>query len=121
MLERLADHRSASTAARAGAALAAVLAAQGDERAARLRLQRVLAGEYRDHHVVYTVGAAYAQLGDPVNALRWLRIAADTGFPCRPWFDADPLLAPLRRVPAYSDLLAHVDAQRAAGRPASGQ
>ncbi len=117
MLEQLAGHRSASTAARAGAALAAVLAAQGDAGGARVRLQQVLAADYRDHHVAYGIGAAYAQLGDPANALRWLRIAADTGFPCRSWFEADPFLAPLRRLPSYGDLLAHVDTQRAAGRP----
>lgn len=120
MLEQLADHRSASTAARAGAAYAAVLAAQGNARDARVRLQRVLAAEYRDHHVAYGVGVAYAQLDDAQNALRWLRIAADTGFPCRSWFEADPLLAPVRRLPAYGELLAHVDAQRAAGRPIGG-
>jgi hypothetical protein len=62
--------------------------------------------------VDYSLGAAYAQLGDFAQADRWLRIAADTGFPCVPWFERDPLLEPLRRRPDFSDLLAYVRARR---------
>ena len=119
MLETLAGHRSASTAARAGAALAGVLAALGETTRANEHLQRVLAGKYRDHHVAYGVGAAYAQLGDPASALQWLRVAADTGFPCAPWFDADPLLAPLRGTTDFASLTAHVNTRRQASRAAS--
>ena len=119
MLETLAGHRSASTAARAGAALAGVLAALGETTRANEHLQRVLAGKYRDHHVAYGVGAAYAQLGDPASALQWLRVAADTGFPCAPWFDADPLLAQLRGTTDFASLTAHVNTRRQASRAAS--
>lgn len=112
MLETLANHRSASTSARAGAALAGVLASQGDAAAARLHMRRVLKGEYRDHHVAYSLGAAYAQLGDAGAAIGWLRTAADTGFPCLPWFERDPLLEPLRRRQEFGDLLAYVRARR---------
>ena len=97
MLETLAGHRSASTAARAGAALAGVLAALGETTRANEHLQRVLAGKYRDHHVAYGLGAAYAQLGDQASALQWLHVAADTGFPCAPWFDADPAAGAVAR------------------------
>ncbi len=112
MLESLANHTSASTAARAGAALAGVLAAQGEPAAARLQMDRVLTRDYRDHHVAYSLGAAYVQLGDIDAAGRWLRIAADTGFPCVPWFERDPLLEPLRRRQEFSDLLAYVRTRR---------
>ena len=112
MLESLANHQSASTSARAGAALAGVLAAQGEPAAARLQIDRVLQRDYRDHHVAYSLGAAYAQLGDHDAAGRWLRIAADTGFPCVPWFERDPLLEPLRRRQEFSDLLAYVRTRR---------
>jgi hypothetical protein len=67
---------------------------------------------YRDHHVAYGLGAAYAQLGDAARASHWLRIAADTGFPCLPWFERDPLLEPLRGRDDYSELLAYVRARR---------
>ena len=112
MLESLAAHSSASTAARAGVALAGLLAAQGDHEAARRQLDQVLSRPYRDHHVVYGLGAAYAQLGDTTRATHWLRIAADTGFPCVPWFERDPWLEPLRRRPAYAELIAYVRGKR---------
>ena len=63
LLESLASHSSATTSARAGVSLAGVLAAQGDAAGARAQLDRVLARPYRDHHVAYGLGAAYAQLG----------------------------------------------------------
>jgi DNA-binding winged helix-turn-helix (wHTH) protein/TolB-like protein len=112
MLEGLSIHRSASTAARASAALAGVLAAQGEHRASRLLLDRVMTANYRDHHVAYSIGAAYAQLGDADASRQWLRTAADTGFPCVPFFERDPLLEPLRRLPGFTDLVGYVRSRR---------
>ena len=112
MLQSLAYHRSASTSARASAALAGVLASQHQASAARQQIERVLKGAYRDHHVAYSLGAAYAQLGDINAADRWLRTAADTGFPCLAFFERDPLLDPLRRRAEFEDLLAHVRMRR---------
>lgn len=112
MLESLATHASASTATRSAAALAGVLAAQGQSAAARLHVDRVLARDYRDHHVAYSLGAAYAQLGEIDNAIRWLRTAADTGFPCLTWFERDPLLEPFRLRPEFVELQAYVRARR---------
>jgi DNA-binding winged helix-turn-helix (wHTH) protein/TolB-like protein len=119
MLEELSNSKSASTAARAGAALAGVLGAQGEAAAARSIIERLLKNSYRDHHVAYSLGAAYAQLGDDAEANRWLRTAADTGFPCLPFYERDPLLEPLRRVPAFPDLLAHVRLRRETALTAS--
>jgi tetratricopeptide (TPR) repeat protein len=112
MLESLADSRSASTAARAGAALAGILADRGEFDAARLRIAHALTGGYRDHHVAYSLGAAYAQLGETNEAHRWLKIAADTGFPCVTFFERDPLLEPIRSRPDFQGLLAYVRARR---------
>ena len=112
MLEELSKSQSASTSARAGAALASVTAAQGEAAKARLLIDRTLTGEYRDHHVAYSLGAAYAQLGDYLSADRWLRTAADTGFPCLPFFERDPLLEPMRRRVEFKDLRDHVRERR---------
>jgi DNA-binding winged helix-turn-helix (wHTH) protein/TolB-like protein len=112
MLTSLAADTSASTATRAGAALAGVLAAQGDAAGARRHIAAVLAREYRDHHVAYGLGAAYAQLRQLEEAARWLRTAADTGFPCLTWIDRDPLLEPLRGDPNFPALRAYVQARR---------
>ena len=112
MLEALASHPSASTAARAAAALAGILAAQGEREAARRMVDRVVSHPYRDHHVAYSLGAAYAQLGESPEAVRWLGTAADTGFPCLIWFERDPLLEPIRQDAQFRGILARVQAQR---------
>jgi DNA-binding winged helix-turn-helix (wHTH) protein/TolB-like protein len=114
LLKELSTHSSASTQARAAAALAGVLAAEGETDAARSTLDRVLALEYRDHHVAYSIGAAYAQLGDHRQALTWLGRAADTGFPCLIWFERDPLLEPLRNRAEFSQILERIKTQRQA-------
>jgi tetratricopeptide (TPR) repeat protein len=116
MLESLATSASASTSSRAGAALAGVVAALGDRTAALASLDRVLAREYRDHHVAYSVGAAYAQLGEHAEALRWLNTAVDTGFPCLIWFERDPLLEPIRRGAGFAATLDRARAQRELAR-----
>jgi len=113
MLESLAESKSASTAARAAAALAGVLAADGASSQAQGLIDGVLMHGYRDHHVAYSLGAAYGQLGETATAYRWLRTAADTGFPCLPFFEHDPLLEPLRRRSDFSQLLRHVSERRA--------
>jgi adenylate cyclase len=111
ILESLSRSSSASTAARAGVALASILA-RAHPADARAHIDRVVKREYRDHHVAYNLGTAYAQLGDAAEATRWLKTAADTGFPCLIWFERDPLLEPLRAALAFPDLLQYVRARR---------
>ena len=112
MLEELTREPSASTSARSRVALASVLARSGDFEAARRLVDSVLAGEYRDHHVEYGIGAALAQLGDPDGAVAWLRKAANSGFPCVVWYERDPWLAPLRKHSGFLDLAADLAARR---------
>jgi DNA-binding winged helix-turn-helix (wHTH) protein/TolB-like protein/tetratricopeptide (TPR) repeat protein len=102
---------------RAQASLASIEAATGLGRDARARIAAIVSGPDLDHHVAYSLGAAYAQLGDPAASLRWLERAADSGFPCYPWFARDALLDPLRANPRFVQLLArlkdaHDDARR---------
>lgn len=52
-----------------------------------------------DHHVAYSLAAAYAQLGQRDQALYRLQQAVHLGFPCYPWYARDPLLEPLRSDP----------------------
>jgi len=105
----------AQASTRARALLASFRAAQGDRRAADSLLALVTGGGYEDHHVAYSVGAAYAQLGDRGRAGSWLTRAAPTGFPCYPWYEKDPLLAPLHADPEFRILLTRLrDARNAA-------
>jgi serine/threonine-protein kinase len=93
------------------ATLASFLAAGGERRRAQALLDTLTVGGYMDHHVAYSVGVAYAQLGNQTAALAWLRRSAESGFPCYPWFARDPLLAPLRRTPEFTAFLAELRAQ----------
>jgi TolB-like protein/DNA-binding winged helix-turn-helix (wHTH) protein len=81
----------------ARATLAALRAARGATAEARALAEGVAREPRLIHHAAYGLGTAYAQLGDPETAVRWLSRAAATGFPCFPWFDRDPLLNPIRR------------------------
>jgi TolB-like protein/DNA-binding SARP family transcriptional activator len=105
ILRELVASGSVSTAARARAVLASIVAAAGSRDEARALVQSVEAGDYVGHHVAYSIGAAHAQLGDPRAAVRWLERAAATGFPCYPWYTRDPLLAPLQSDSGFKRLL----------------
>jgi eukaryotic-like serine/threonine-protein kinase len=96
---------SARSQRRAQATLASFLAANGRSTEAAELIDVVIAGSYMDHHVAYSLGAAYAQLGRPREAMKWLAEARTSGFPCYPWFEQDPLLSPLRRSSVFQSFL----------------
>ena len=87
---------SARRERRAQATLASFLAKRGEQAEARSLIAIVTAAPYHDHHVAYALGVAHAQLGEADEAFRWLTDARSNGFPCAPWFERDPLLAPLK-------------------------
>jgi hypothetical protein len=47
-------------------------------------------------------------LGQPEQAASWLTKAMETGFPCYPWFERDPLLDPVRQDPRVRRVLTQV-------------
>ena len=117
MLGAIARHGRPDT--RAQATLASIEAAVGMRDEARGRIRVLVRAADMDHHVAYSLGAAFAQLGEVGASMKWLNQAADTGFPCYPWYARDPLLDPLRRKPAFEELLArlrlaHQEARRRA-------
>ncbi|HEX4947726.1 MAG TPA: tetratricopeptide repeat protein [Blastocatellia bacterium] len=88
------------------AMLASFLAALGKKAEAESFLGEVTSASETFHHAAYSIGAAYAQLGDRAKAREWLGRAVKAGFPCYPAYDADPLLRPLRSDPEYQRFLA---------------
>jgi TolB-like protein len=90
---------------KAQAVLASFLAARQDITSARTLVKAILDSGYVDHHLAYSLGAAYAQLGELADARRWLAEAAHTGFPCYPWYARDPLLNPLRSDPEFQGFM----------------
>lgn len=101
--------------ARATAVLASFLCATGRAPEGRELIERATGGLI-DHHVAYSIGVAYAQLGDRANAMVWLKRAIETGFPCYPFFVADPLLEPLRNDASFRALLHELESKNAGWR-----
>jgi len=91
---------------RSQAALASIEAADGDRDAARARASSIEHGPYMDHHVAYSLAATWAQLGETAAAIKWLREAANSGFPCFPSVERDPLLDPIRQNQEFTALVA---------------
>jgi DNA-binding winged helix-turn-helix (wHTH) protein/TolB-like protein/Tfp pilus assembly protein PilF len=106
---------------RSQAVLAAVLAATGQKAAAEAMVEALERSPSMDHHIAFSLGTAFAQMGKPDKAVTWLRSSVDDGFPCYPWFAADPLLEPIRRDPGYQKLMAELrnrfDAARSRYQP----
>ena len=107
---------SAQAERRAQATLASFLAARGEKSQAEGLVRPALAEGYMDHHVAYSLGVAHTQLGQREEALRWLRRAAEIGFPCHPWFTVDPLLQPLRNDTEFIALLEELRAREEIAR-----
>ena len=49
------------------------------------------------HHTTYNIASAYALLNKPEEAVKWLQVTADDGFPCYPLFVNDANLNSLRK------------------------
>ena len=63
------------------------------------------------HHSAYNIASAYALLGHVASAVQWLRTAAETGWPCYPYFTNDPNLASLHGDPGYEAFMRELKAQ----------
>ena len=57
------------------------------------------------HHTAYNIASAWTALNRPDEAVRWLEAAADDGFPCHLYFEADPNLESLRGHPRFTVLM----------------
>jgi serine/threonine-protein kinase len=112
MLDTLLRSPSAEEHVRAQASRASFLAAGGDRKHADQLLAEIVGSSYMDHHAAYSIGVAYAQMGKHEQALKWLTRAVETGLPCYPWFDKDPLLDPIRAVPDFQKLLENLQRYR---------
>jgi len=83
----------------------ALLAADaGNASIAQRKIQEAVAkgrGYQHFHHVAYAIASAYALLDKHEEALQYLRMAADDGFPCYPLFEHDANLNHLRNDPRF--------------------
>jgi DNA-binding winged helix-turn-helix (wHTH) protein/TolB-like protein len=96
-------------------AMQALLSASvGDRAQAELKIQRAIQigeGYQHFHHTAYIIGSAYALMNQPESAVRFLRQAAEQGFPCYPLFERDPNLSNLRSDPTFVQFMADLKKQ----------
>jgi TolB-like protein/DNA-binding winged helix-turn-helix (wHTH) protein/tetratricopeptide (TPR) repeat protein len=91
-------------------AMQALLAVDGDDfPLAERKIQEAIAkgkGYQHFHHIAYAVASAYALLDRHDQALQYLRMTADDGFPCYPLFEHDSNLDHLRNDARFASFLA---------------
>jgi TolB-like protein/DNA-binding winged helix-turn-helix (wHTH) protein/tetratricopeptide (TPR) repeat protein len=91
-------------------AMQALLAAEaGDAAVAERKVQEAVTrgrGYQHFHHVAYAAASAYALLNSHEQALQYLRLTADDGFPCYLLFEHDSNLDHLRNDPGFLSFLA---------------
>ncbi|HEX2641189.1 MAG TPA: hypothetical protein VHL50_11475, partial [Pyrinomonadaceae bacterium] len=63
------------------------------------------------HHTAYNIASAYAVLNMPGEAVKWLTVAADNGFPNYPYFDIDPNLNTIRDDRHFVEFMAKLKQQ----------
>ncbi|HTD52348.1 MAG TPA: tetratricopeptide repeat protein, partial [Thermoanaerobaculia bacterium] len=93
--------------------MAVIAAHAGDAAAAEreIAVARKKQGRSHFHHASYNLATAYALLGRKKDALAWLVETAESGMPCYPLFEKDPVLDNLRSDPDFQVFLARQRAQ----------
>ena len=54
------------------------------------------------HHTSYNIASAYALMNEPEQAMKWLQVTADEGFPNYPLFASDAQLDNLKKDPRFT-------------------
>jgi len=108
------DMKSAYTA------ILAILRARQGQDFADLEAETLAADQRMGHfhHVFHFLAEARAIRGDTRRATELLRKAVETGSPCAPCFDNDPLLAPVRGSAEYTTLRSEIGRRNAGYRAA---
>jgi DNA-binding winged helix-turn-helix (wHTH) protein/Tfp pilus assembly protein PilF len=63
------------------------------------------------HHTTYNIASAYAALNKPDDAVKWLEVTAEDGFPNYPYFEIDPNLDNIRKHPRFTQFMTKLKAQ----------
>lgn len=57
------------------------------------------------HHTAYIIACTYARLDKPEEAVQYLQMAVDDGYPCYPLFEQDTKLDPIRHSRKFQEFL----------------
>ena len=88
---------------------ALLAAAAGDQRCAEERIRSAIKigeGYEHFHHTAYIIASTYALMNKTEPAMKYLRMAAEDGFPCYPLFDRDSNLNNIRKNPRFVQFMA---------------
>jgi serine/threonine protein kinase len=88
---------------------AMMLAKAGRNSEAEATIQRAIdigRGYAHFHHTSYNIASAYALMKQPEQAMKWLQVTADEGFPNYPLFEGDTQLDNLRKDPRFIAFMA---------------
>ena len=88
-----------------------LLALQGKHRQAQAAVPLIMQRErrYRGyHHDTYNIARIYALDGKSAEALKWMHVTVNEGFPHYPLFERDPFLDPIREDPSFKDFMAEM-------------
>lgn len=94
---------------------ALLFALKGDFRSAEAMIPTILSKhplkDLNYHHAAYDIACVYALAGKSGEAIKWLKEAATTGFPCYPLFERDAYLNRIRQAPEFIQFMAEMKAQ----------
>jgi serine/threonine protein kinase/Tfp pilus assembly protein PilF len=93
---------------------AVLAAADGKERVAEDKIKSAVKtgkGFGHFHHTAYHIACAYALMNKPEQAIKWLEVAAEDGFPCYPLFERDTNLNNVRQDARFITLMAKLRQQ----------
>jgi eukaryotic-like serine/threonine-protein kinase len=88
---------------------AMMLAKAGKKSEAEATIQHAIEigrGYAHFHHTSYNIASAYALINEPEQAMKWLQVTAEEGFPNYPLFEGDAQLDNLRKDPRFTAFMA---------------
>jgi len=88
---------------------AMMLAKAGKKSEAEATIQHAIEigrGYAHFHHTSYNIASAYALMNEPEQAMKWLQVTAEEGFPNYPLFEGDAQLDHLRKDPRFTAFMA---------------
>ncbi|MGI8408395.1 MAG: winged helix-turn-helix domain-containing protein [Pyrinomonadaceae bacterium] len=84
---------------------------QKEAEEASVRADQIGNGFGHFHHTAYNIASTYAVLNKPDEAVKWLEVAADGGFPNYTYFEIDPNLNNIRRYPRFIEFMLKLKVQ----------
>lgn len=109
LIRRLLVQFPADVGGQLAGANAVLLAAKGDSPGAEAAIAEAIdkgSGFGHFHHTTHYIAAAYALMNRPADAVKYLHVTADTGFPCYPLFNNDPNLEAIRSDAGFQEFIA---------------